>query len=157
MTRQHLLAWIFLATGALAFPSPGYTQPGSATASKVSTIVAQYLENNAFSGTILVAKAGQPVFHQSYGLGYIPAADTLRNHYHYAIASVTKLFTAIRVLQLVENGQLELNTAVTSYLPHWRSDISDRVSIHHLLLHISGLPNEQDKVYRHQRNDHYSE
>ncbi len=116
---------------------------------KVKSVVESYVELNGFSGTILVAKEGKPIFHQSYGLAYRYNPDTIKNDYHYSIASITKLFTSIRILQLVEAQKIDLNNAVTDYLPEFKSMIPEELSIHHLLLHISGLPEEKDKVYRH--------
>ena len=117
---------------------------------QIKEAVAEYTAQNSFSGTILVAEKGQPIFHQSYGLAYRATPDTLQNNYHYSIASITKVFTAIRILQLVEQGNLDLQTPIISYFPEWSSRISDQVTIHHLLLHISGLPNEKDKLYQHE-------
>src|SRR5690606_14040845 len=56
----------------------------------------------------------------------------------YDLASLTKLFTAILILQLVEQGELELDAPIAKYLANW----SDRptVTIRQLLTHTSGLP-----------------
>lgn len=117
--------------------------------SSIEALVENYANEKGFSGTVLVARDGQPLYHRSYGLAYIPASDRIQNDYHYSIASVTKLFSAIRVLQLVAEGEIALTTPINDYLPRWKNSISDRVSIHHLLLHISGLPYEKEAVYRH--------
>jgi len=77
------------------------------------------------------------------GFGYadverrVPATpDTL-----YHIASVTKTFTAILVLQLVEQGKLDLDAPVSRYVPEIQDD---RIQIKHLLSHTSeGTPGEQ--------------
>lgn len=114
----------------------------------LSSAVEAYVGEKGFSGTILVAKEGQPILHQSYGLAYYATPDTLENNYHYAMASITKLFTSIRILQLVEAGRLGLDSAVIDYLPGFKDHISRPIKIHHLLLHLSGLPEERDKLYR---------
>jgi D-alanyl-D-alanine carboxypeptidase len=116
---------------------------------RISEKVEAYISQKGFSGTILLASKGKPIFHQSYGLAYRATPDTLRNSYRYSIASVTKLFTSIRILQLVEQGKVQLHEPLLSYLPQFEQQISEKVSIHHLLLHISGLPEERDKMYRH--------
>jgi D-alanyl-D-alanine carboxypeptidase len=113
-----------------------------------STIDA-YREASGFSGTILVAKKGQPVFFESYGLAYYSTPDPIQNDYHYSIASVTKLFTSIRILQLQEEGKVALDQPIIDYLPQFVQSISKEITIHHLLLHISGLPVDRQKMYRH--------
>ena len=114
---------------------------------KIQSAVEEYLSETGFSGTVLVAKSGQPIFHQSYGLAYRSTPDTIQNEYHYSIASITKLFTAIRILQLVEAGQIDLFTPVVEYLPAYRGLIKEEVCPHHLLLHLSGLPEEKNRFF----------
>jgi CubicO group peptidase (beta-lactamase class C family) len=62
------------------------------------------------------------------------------------IASVTKPFTALAIMQLVEQGTLDLDAPVQRYIPWFRvadPDASARITIRHLLTHTSGL---QDSV-----------
>lgn len=120
----------------------------SKQALRISSAVDDYINQNGFSGAILVADQGRPIFHQSYGLAYYSSPDTLKNHYHYSVASVTKLFTSIRILQLTAKGVLSLDEPVVEYLPRFKRQISEQITLHHLLLHISGLPEEKDKFYR---------
>jgi CubicO group peptidase (beta-lactamase class C family) len=117
--------------------------------SKISKTVENYINQNSFSGTILVAKNSRTIFHKSYGLAYRSTPDTIQNQYRYSIASVTKLFTSIRILQLQEEGTLSLDKPVVDYLPDFKAQIPEQVTLHHLLLHTSGLPEEKDRVYQH--------
>jgi CubicO group peptidase (beta-lactamase class C family) len=137
-----LLPILFLC---LVIPPQGKAADSTAVAAVIDT----YVQRTGFSGTILVAREGKPIYHRSYGLAYYATPDTIRNDYHYAIASITKLFTSIRVLQLVEDGKIDLEEPVVTYLPQLAALIPAAVTVHHLLLHISGLPAEQDRVYRH--------
>lgn len=141
---QTFLFTIFLTLGLVSF---GFSQASKNL--KISQSVEGYVNENGFSGTVLVAQEGQPIFHKSYGLAYYSRPDTIQNNYHFSIASVTKLFTSIRILQLAEKGALELHQPLITYLPEYATLISQKVTIHHLLLHISGLPKEKNKVYRH--------
>src|SRR6185436_18270197 len=91
--------------------------------------------------SIIVIQNGEVL--SARGFGYadvehrIPATpDTL-----YHIASVTKTFTAILVLQLVEQGKLDLDAPVSRYVPEIQDD---RIRIKHLLSHTSeGTPGER--------------
>ena len=130
---------------AICATSSLYAQDGSST--EIVQTIESYLSANPFSGTLLVAKEGVPVYHQSFGYGYIPAEDSITNTYHFSIASVTKLFTAIRVLQLVDTGKLNLDEEITSYFPDIQLPGENSITLHHLLMHNSGLPNEKDQVY----------
>ena len=58
----------------------------------------------------------------------------------FRIASITKQFTAALILQLVEEGKIKLDGKITDYLPDYRKDTGDKVTIHHLLNQTSGIP-----------------
>jgi CubicO group peptidase (beta-lactamase class C family) len=58
----------------------------------------------------------------------------------FRIGSITKQFTSMLILQLVETGKLKLDGKLSDYLPEYRKDVGDRVTIHHLLTHTSGIP-----------------
>mgnify|MGYP001160723287 CR=1 FL=1 len=97
-------------------------------------------KNDVFSGTVLVAKRGQMVFSRAYGMadrerGIPNALDTI-----FSTASSGKMFTAVSALQLVQRDQLQLNAPFGRYVPEWpNKDVSERVTIHHLLTHTHGL------------------
>ena len=59
----------------------------------------------------------------------------------YGIGSVTKSFTAIAVMQLVEEGRIRLDDPIENYIPIKLAPYGEDVSIHHLLTHSSGVPN----------------
>ena len=60
-------------------------------------------------------------------------------------ASITKLFTSVAVLQLVGDGRLELDASIHSYVDLAGSTISERVTLHHLLTHTSGIADDADE------------
>ncbi|MCU0348596.1 MAG: beta-lactamase family protein, partial [Saprospiraceae bacterium] len=59
----------------------------------------------------------------------------------FKICSITKTFTAVLVLQLVEQGKLDLNASIGKYLPWYAGEGRDIVTLHHLLTYSSGIPN----------------
>jgi len=92
-----------------------------------------------FSGVVRVDRAGQTELAEAYGL-----ADRARDvpntlATRFAIASGTKGFTALTVVSLVEEGTLELGTAVRSVLDADLPLIRDDVTVEHLLSHRSGI------------------
>lgn len=96
---------------------------------------------NDFNGTIIIKKENDLLYHDSFGLANrelnIANTDTTK----YAIASITKLFTSVIILQLFEEGKINLENSIKHYLPDYRGDAKDQVSIHHLLTHTSGISN----------------
>jgi CubicO group peptidase (beta-lactamase class C family) len=59
----------------------------------------------------------------------------------FRLGSITKQFTATIILQLVEQGKIKLDGKLSDYLPDYRKDVGEKVTIHNLLTHTSGIPN----------------
>jgi CubicO group peptidase (beta-lactamase class C family)/outer membrane lipoprotein-sorting protein len=104
-----------------------------------------YLETNTekdlFSGVVLVAREGKPIFKKAYGM-----ADRERNipnqvNTRFCIGSMNKMFTAVSIAQLVEQGKLSYDDLIGKYLgPEWiLSEVGEKVKISHLLSHTSGI------------------
>ncbi len=107
---------------------------------KIDELLTKYNELGHLEGSVLVAESGKVVFKRGFGLANrewnIPNAPNTK----YDVGSLTKSFTAILTMQLVEKGLIKLDGKVTDYLPNYRKDTGSRVTIHHLLSHTSGLP-----------------
>ena len=111
--------------------------------SYVAAFGEHYGEAYAFNGFLLVAQDGKPVVAKGYGkadrtTGAVADADT-----RFAIGSITKELTAVAILQLVEKGSIHLSDPLRKYLPEYPAT-GDRITIHQLLSHTSGIPNTKD-------------
>jgi CubicO group peptidase (beta-lactamase class C family) len=105
----------------------------------LDTTIAAFAAEHDFSGTILVRQGARTLYSHSFGLAdrafAVPAAaDT-----SYRIASITKLFTAVLILQLAQEGRLDLDAPIRVALPDYPGAGADRVSVHQLLRHVSGI------------------
>lgn len=107
----------------------------------VEKTLSEYAQNNNFNGTILVTQNGKPVYHQSFGYADRQYDIKNTNETRYKIASITKTFTAVLILQLYEQGKLALDKPIRQYLPDYTGEGADQVTIHHLLTHSSGIEN----------------
>ena len=109
---------------------------------QVSDYLAPLLRTNNFSGVVVVARRGEILFSRGYGLadaeqGVANAPDTV-----FQIASLSKPFTAAAILRLAERGRIDLHAPLSRVLPDYPG--GDRLTIHHLLSHRSGIPNVND-------------
>jgi CubicO group peptidase (beta-lactamase class C family) len=116
-----------------------------AKARKIDELMTLYNSLGQFNGAVLVAEKGEVIFKKGYGLANIEwdipnAADT-----RFRLGSITKQFTSMLIMQLVEQGKLKLDGKITEYLPDYRKDTGDRVTVHHLLTHTSGIPSYTDQ------------
>ena len=93
-----------------------------------------------FSGVVLVARGHDVLFSRAYGLadrakGVTNRVDTLFN-----LGSLGKMFTAVAILQLVEEGRLSIESLIADVLPDYpNASVAQTVSIHHLLTHTAGM------------------
>ena len=122
---------------------------------------------------VLVLKGNDILFDKGYGLARLeqdslirreigfserlpknnfPEKPKIDGNTHFNIASVSKQFTAVAVLQLVQEGKISLDDPVSLYFPEFESDIWKEICIKHLLSHSSGIPDVRaDILTREQR------
>lgn len=114
-------------------------------AAKIDELMRRYAEFGQFNGAVLVADHGQVIYKK--GFGYANFEWKIPNDVDtkFRLASVTKQFTAATILRLVEEGKIKLDGKLTDYLPDYRKDTGDRITIHQLLNHTSGIPNYTDQ------------
>ena len=96
---------------------------------------------NNFYGTALVAINGR-IIHQG-GYGYANLELGVRNtpEMKFLIGSITKQFTATAIMQFYEKGVIDLTAPLTKYLPDYPAETGDKITIHNLLTHTSGIHN----------------
>lgn len=134
--------------------SNGYAQN---KAEKIDALLQKYEQLGQFNGSALVAQNGQVVHKGGYGMANfeweIPnAADT-----KHRLGSISKQFTAMLIMQLAEEGKVDLKAPITHYLPNYRKDTGDKVTVHQLLIHTSGIPSyTRSPKFREERIKHYS-
>ena len=116
--------------------------------SEIKSLIQNEVEQNHFSGNILIADQGTAIYQASFGNTTLDKQIPIQTDTRFSVASITKMMTAILTLQLVEEGQLSLEDNLSSLLPEFEIPKAKKISIHHLLLHISGLPNEHHLIYR---------
>lgn len=114
---------------------------------KMDSMIARSAVEDSFEGTILIADRGEIVLQRSFGYKDAKKEQRIGDDTKFGIASITKMITAIIVLQLVEEGEFKLTDNLQSLLPSIKIPNADKITVHHLLLHISGLPNEDDLIY----------
>lgn len=104
---------------------------------KVDQMVNPFVDTRDFSGAILIAKADRVVFSKAYGMAEVSLQIPTEPSHIFGIGSISKQFTAVAILRLQEKGIIDVGDTVCSYLPNF--DQCNKVSIHHLLTHTSGL------------------
>lgn len=136
---KYTLFAIF-AVGALLvnFSEAANDKPKS-LAEKIDSQVKKYVTDENFQGAILVARKGQIVFKNAYG--FADREKKLKNTIEtkFLVGSLTKSFTAVTVMQLVEAGLMDLNAPLKKYIPNLKDDLAKNLTLHFLLKQQSGI------------------
>ncbi|MBI1766883.1 MAG: beta-lactamase family protein [Bacteroidetes bacterium] len=130
---------LFIGFALAFFTVPAIGQVKNDLTLKVEQYLKPYVETNNFSGTVLVAKKDEVLFHKAYGLANIElnVPNDLDTRYH--IASVSKTFTAAAILILEQRSLLTTDDLLIKFIADYPS--GDKITIHHLLTHTSGITN----------------
>jgi len=120
---------------ALSRRIPTELQPGGG----YDRLIAQLAAADEFSGTVLLARRGKTVLSRAYGMA--DRDKSLPNHADtiFALASASKPFTALAIVQLAQQGKIDFYETLGTYLAGFPAEIAGTVTIHHLLTHTSGM------------------
>jgi CubicO group peptidase (beta-lactamase class C family) len=105
----------------------------------MESFIQSYTHEHQFNGSILVQKDSSVIYRQSFGLADRRLDVPITKESVYKVASITKAFTSVLILQLYDNGKLELNETINKYLPDFKGEAGSKVTIHQLLNHTSGM------------------
>jgi CubicO group peptidase (beta-lactamase class C family) len=109
-------------------------------ASAVDLLITRYQQCGLFNGTALIAEHGQVVLKKGYGMANMERGIPNTPDTRFRLGSLTKQFTAALIMQLVDEGKLDVNAPISRYLPDYPKTSGDKVTIHQLLNHTSGIP-----------------
>jgi len=100
-----------------------------------------YTEYGQFNGSVLVAEKGEIIYKKGFGFANMEWNIPNQSDTKHRLGSLTKQFTSMLIMQLVEEGKLKLHVPISTYLPDYPKSNGDIITIHHLLTHSSGTPN----------------
>ena len=120
--------------------SPSAPMADAELAASVDRIAGAYAALGRFSGAVVVARGGREVLARGYGRadrerGLPNTPDT-----RFDLGSLAKQFTAAAILKLEAEGKLSVSDPISRHLPDYPRPVGDRVTLHHLLTHTSGIP-----------------
>lgn len=140
-------ALIFPAIAILFFACKSTTQKINPVISKIDSLVNNFLDTNKVPGLALAVISDDSVIMlKGYGVSEINKHDTITGESVFHLASVTKTFTGVAVMQLVEAEKIYLNDPVSKFIPEFADRFSNfpAITVYQLLNHSSGLPSASD-------------
>ena len=105
---------------------------------RLDSVYSAHFERNEFNGNVLVAENGKVIFQKSYGIANEETKEKLNIQTSFELASVSKQFTAMGIVQLQKEGKLSYNDPIDKYIPELK--FYKGVTIKNLLVHTGGLP-----------------
>lgn len=137
---------LFIIAAVVVLALPGCTpKPTETWQNRLKDLIETELETKGIPAvSIAVVDRRNIVYEGGFGFADAEAQTQVTSETVYRVASVSKLFTAMTVMQLVERGALDLDAAITKYLPDFRPEnpFDVPITLRQLLSHRSGLVRE---------------
>ncbi|MSU23181.1 MAG: DUF3471 domain-containing protein [Opitutus sp.] len=106
---------------------------------QIDELLAQSYPADAPGAAVIVVRHGEVLLRQGYGLAHVELGVPVKPEHVFRLGSITKQFTAVAILQLVETGKIKLDDDITTYVPEVQTG-GHKITLTHLLTHTSGLP-----------------
>ncbi len=121
----------------LLIGSTSYAQDPSFE-NKIDELLTKQFNQSQPGCEVLVAKQGQIIYKKAYGSADLELNVPLTPDMVFNLASITKQFTAVAILQLVEQGKISLQDNLQKFIPDFPSK-GYTITIENLLTHTSGI------------------
>jgi len=143
----------FLLVVLIAIPAAAATH-----ADRIDALISSYNTLRHFNGSALVAEKGSVILSKGYGFANMEWQIANTPDTKFRVGSITKQFTSMVVMQLVNEGKLKLDEKITTYLTDYRKDTGDKVTVRNLLTHTSGIPSYTSKpgFFKNESRDPYA-
>ncbi|MBK6281313.1 MAG: beta-lactamase family protein [Draconibacterium sp.] len=106
--------------------------------SEIDSYCKRLADSNVFAGNVFIADKERVIYSKSFGNNSLGKPNNPEQQF--GLASLGKMFTAVSVLQLIQNKQISLDSTAATYLPQFKNKIiAKEVTIRHLLTHTSGM------------------
>lgn len=139
---------LFFTIAAIALAAMA-TPPSRLKASLDSLFESRYPKAKEPGGSILIAVGDTVVYERQFGVADLKQKRKIDATTTFNIASISKQFTTIGALRLVEKGHFDVNATIDNFFPEWKSEIWKKVTVGHLMSQSSGIPDTRPRHNRH--------
>jgi len=107
----------------------------------LKSVIEQDIERKAYDGAVIVvSRQGQIGLHEAIGYADRTSNTTMRKDHVFSIFSTTKALTNVLTFRCIERGLFALTTSVSDIIPEFAGRGREKITIYHLMTHMSGLP-----------------
>jgi CubicO group peptidase (beta-lactamase class C family) len=122
---------------------PAQPTPAGQIGAQIDNLLNQQVNNQQFSGSVLVAQNGQILLDKGYSMANQDSSTPNTPGTRFYLGSITKAFTAMSILMLQQQGKLQVQKPLCTYIPNcpppWQP-----LTVHEVLTHTSGIPQLDD-------------
>jgi len=106
---------------------------------------AVYSNANEPGAAVLIMQADDTLYSRCFGLADMVTREPVSFETNFCIASVSKQFSAVALLQLAEQGRLSLNDPLSKFFPEFEAPFFKDITLHHIMSHTSGIPDARPR------------
>lgn len=125
------ILYLFILSTSIAFSQQTKFQ-------KIDSLLTFLYQNNKFMGSLAIREGDNTVFAKAYGFADIESKKELNPSTKLKIGSITKTFTAVMIMQLIDEKKLTLDTKLSQFYP--KIPNAEKITIRMLLHHRTGIP-----------------
>lgn len=143
-TRRQFIAQAFLASAGITLRAQRL--------SSFATQIHAYAEKQKFSGVILLGCSTKILERKAFGIANRETNAPITSDTVFEGGSISKWIASIVVMRQVDQGKLSLDLPIAKYLPAFRKDNAEKLTLAHLMSHQSGVPNQVQDALRSNRD-----
>lgn len=136
MRKLFLAAMAAMALGAAAEP---------ALSSGLDSIFFHRYADDSPGAAVLIAVGDNIIYERYFGMADMGTHERITADTRFNIASISKQFSAVAVLQLQAEGKVDIDKPVATYFPRFKAPFWQRVTLRHMMSHSSGVPDARDR------------
>ena len=106
---------------------------------------AVYNNPNEPGAAVLIMQGNDTIYSRCFGIADMETKAPVTFETNFCIASVSKQFSAIALLQLAEQGLLSLDDPLSKFFPEFQAPIFKEITLHHIMSHTSGIPDDRPR------------
>lgn len=106
---------------------------------------AVYNNPNEPGAAVLILQGNDTLYSRCFGVADMQTKEPVGFETNFCIASVSKQFSAVALLQLAEEGKLSLNDPLSKFFPEFQAPFFKDITLHHIMSHTSGIPDARPR------------
>lgn len=146
--NEDRLQLVFIADALEPYEPPNFGVDDPRFPAWMDGFVARLADTQPFYGAIMIRQGNRTLYSRAFGLADAEAGRANTLDTRFGMASGSKMFTAVAIMQLVERGEISLTDSVARLLPEIaRLPGANEITVRHLLNHTSGIGDYWDAAY----------